>query len=523
MRFERHYDRADLERLFDDSFSLPDGFMFGVANSGFQVEGGFNSPGEPLNNWFDLERRSKVERSGAGIRFWTEYGKDAALASGIGLNAFRLGIEWARVQPSTGGSTGRVPPFDGEALSGYAAMIAHLMRAGLEPVVTLHHFTHPLWLGVDFWLDDGKLELFEEYARHFADTVNTLLVERHGERPVKYWITMNEPNALALGTYLVGYMPHRRLGVRATGHAWGNMIAAHCRTYDALKRLYVEKGWGEPAITYNTAQICVYEFDKVMTDILTARANGIPRDRLAGYLDEGRAGWYREVAKCPEVARSPAFNTWLEGQVERAARRVFDPEDLQTGIDAVYSSPDPAKLDFLAVDFYDPFFRHMIKAPDLDDLREGRANAHRETWEWVLNPRAMYHFLQAARVNAAGLPIVTLENGMAYKVRRGKVSRRADGATRDRFLQCFIFEAMRSLKDGVPLAGYFYWTLVDNYEWGSYDARFGLYTVDREAGTDRSGVDCWGVDAGGVYRELVAALRSGDRDRMVAAFWRTDW
>src|SRR5450756_1647250 len=97
MEFERHFTRSDLERLFDENFSLPDDFMFGVANAGFQVEGGFNGPGEPLNNWVELERAGKVEPSGEAIRFWTDYPEELEMAKGMGLNGFRLGIEWARV------------------------------------------------------------------------------------------------------------------------------------------------------------------------------------------------------------------------------------------------------------------------------------------------------------------------------------------------------------------------------------------------------------------------------------------
>lgn len=518
MRFERHYTRAEAEELFGDGFRLPDDFMFGVANSGYQTEGGFNGPGEPQNNWFDLEGSGKVERSGEAIRFWTEYPVDMELAAGIGLNAFRLGIEWARVQPRASRNASGTPPFDEAAIEGYARMIAAVMRAGLEPVVTLHHFTHPLWLGIDFWLEDGKIGLFDTYVEEFARRVNELIIEKHGLRPVRSWITLNEPNILALGAYIVRYMPHGKFGIRAAGRALSNMIAAHCAAYDRLYRLYREKGWPAPSVTYNTAQACIYEFDKVVTDLLTARRNGVARRDMAGYLERGRTAWYEELARCPEVAPSPRFASMLEELVVRSAGRLFRLEDFENALDAIYGSPEPEKMDFLAVDFYDPFLRHMVRFPGLADLREGRFQLHFDHWDQVLNPRAMYHFLKAACINGEGLPVVILESGMAGKVHRGRAAPRRDGATRDRFLRYYLFEAMRALKEGLPLEGYFYWTLVDNYEWGSYDARFGLYTVDREAGTARSPVDAWGVDAGGAYRELIAALRSGDGERMVEAF-----
>ena len=518
MRFERHYTREEAERLFDGDFLLPDDFMFGVANSGYQTEGGFNGPGEPQNNWFDLEASGKVERSGEAIRFWTEHPADVGLAAGIGLNAFRLGIEWARVQPDASRRTSGVPPFFEAAIEGYARMIACVMRAGMEPVVTLHHFTHPRWLGIDFWLENEKIGLFRAYVEEFARRVNELLVEEHGQRPVHMWITLNEPNILAVGAYLVRYMPHGRFGVRTTARALSNMLAAHCESYDCLRRIYRENGWPAPLVTYNTAQTCIYEFDKVATDILTARRNGVERRGVEAYLESGRAAWYEEIARCPEVAPSPRAGSALEKLVVRSADLLFRLGDYESALDAIYASGEPEKMDFIAVDFYDPFLRHMVKLPGVADIKGRRFDFHFDHWDQVLNPRAMYHFLKAALINGEGLPAVILESGMATRVRGGRAAPRRDGATRDRFLRYYIFEAMRALKDGIPLEGYFYWSLVDNYEWGSYDPRFGLYTVDREAGTARRPVDAWGVDAGGAYAGLIAALRSGDRELMVEAF-----
>lgn len=523
MKFDRHFSRSDLEELFDDDFKLPDDFMFGVANAAHQVEGGFNGPGEPLNNWVVAERAGKVEPSGEAIRFWTDYPEQVELAGGMNLNAFRLSIEWARVQPRTSARAGGIPPFDRGAIEAYSDMIAAVMEAGMEPVVTLQHFTHPYWLGLDFWLERDKLEYFQRYVEETAATVNSLLVEKHETRPIKYWVTLNEPNALALATYLIRYFPHRGHGVRKTGLAWGNMIDAHCRAYDTLHHIYREKGWPKPRVSYNTAHVSIYLLDKFMTDLLNARRNGVERKDLTGYLESGREAWDEEIARCPEVRKTPWRHLQLERLLVKATDRFFRLEDFQHGIDAIYSSPVPDKMDYLAVDYYDPFFRNMVKAPTLQDFREKRFNLNAEFWEQVLNPRGMYNFLKAEVINGEGLPLIILENGMCYKVHEGRVEQRPDGATRDRFLQSYIFEAMRAVKDGLPLEGYFHWTMVDNYEWGSYEPRFGLFTVDRSRSPVRiSSVDAWGVNAGNVYGELVASLRGGDRERIIEAFLRND-
>jgi len=521
MEFKRHFTAEDVEALFDGSFFLPEEFLFGVSCSGYKTERGFNGPGEPLNNWVDLERSGKIERSGEAIGFWKQYPEQVELAEGIGLNAFRVGVEWARVQPATTRSPGKVSPFDQSAIEGYSNIIALLRKSGLEPIVTLYHFVHPEWLGEDFWLDSHKMELFERFAREFANKVNLFLIEKHGERPVEMWLTMNEPNAMAMLTYLAPLFPHRKSGIHQTCRAWSNMINAHCRAYDAIHDLYRERGWGRPMVSFNTVQQAIYLLDKVTTDILNCRRNGVERADLESYLEDGRAKWDEEVAKCPVVAKAPWINRQVERVLKDVSARVWDIDDFESGIDAIYSSPEKNKMDYHAVDYYDPSrsLVNLLKVPTIQDWRQKRSNPLYAGWDWVLNPRGLYHFLKAECINGEGLPVIIVENGMAYKVHKGMVEARRDGATRDVFLEAHLFEAMRALKDGVPLTGYFVWTLVDDYEWGSYTPRYGLYTVDRTRTPPKIGPrDAWGLDAGRVYSDLIAALRSGDREALAEAF-----
>jgi beta-glucosidase/6-phospho-beta-glucosidase/beta-galactosidase len=132
---------------------LGDAFYFGVANAGFQVEGGYNGPGEPKNQWSAWEEDGKVEPSGSALDFWHRYGDHFDRAASLGCNSFRLSVEWARVEPEPG-------RIDKKALRHYEKMLATCRDRGLTPLVTLHHFCHPSWLGDKFWLDPaspGKL------------------------------------------------------------------------------------------------------------------------------------------------------------------------------------------------------------------------------------------------------------------------------------------------------------------------------------------------------------------------------
>ena len=229
-------------------------FLWGVASSGYQCEGGYNGPGQPQNNWSGLEAGEIVMRTGPAADFWNRYEEDFAHSQAMGLNAFRLSIEWARVQPSTSAAAMTTPPaFDRAALDGYADRLAACRRHNLEPVVTLQHFTHPAWLGVDVWLDDRTPALFEQFVSTAVAHINRRLIEIYGERPMEWFVTINEPNMLVLNTYLNRHFPgggHRGMKVAVT--AYNRLLAAHVRAYNAIHDLFESEGWGTPRVTMNT-------------------------------------------------------------------------------------------------------------------------------------------------------------------------------------------------------------------------------------------------------------------------------
>ena len=132
--------------MFRTSPGLPHDFLWGVSTSAYQSEGGYNGPGQPRTNWARAEEKGRVAASGRASEFWTRYEEDFRQVRKLGLNAFRMGIEWSRMQPSYKEGKEAPPPFDMKALEHYARMLAACREQELEPVLTLHHFTHPAWL-----------------------------------------------------------------------------------------------------------------------------------------------------------------------------------------------------------------------------------------------------------------------------------------------------------------------------------------------------------------------------------------
>ncbi|MDQ3898503.1 MAG: family 1 glycosylhydrolase, partial [Actinomycetota bacterium] len=130
-------------------------------------------------------------------------------------------------------------------------------------------------------------------------------------------------------------------------------------------------------------------------------------------------------------------------------------------------------------------------------------------WDMAVRPEGLLTYL---RLNAwPGLDVEISENGLCNRVRRGRAWPRGDGWDRVRALRAHLRVMVVALDEGIPVRGYFHWTLADCYEWGSYEPRFGLYGVDRERGARWSDVDSMGGDAAGAYRRLADALRAGDR------------
>ena len=247
-------EQASRKTLKDPTNSTKE-FLWGVATSAYQAEGGYNGPGEPVTNWAAAERRRDVAHAGATADFWNRYEEDFVRCRELGLNAFRMGIEWSRVQavrnsqtkPSIGRAIGTPPPFDHAALDHYAEMFAACLRNGLEPVVTLHHFVHPAWLGTDPWLDPASAALFASYVREAVTYINERI-----ERPLHWFITINEPNMLVLNSYFGHQFPAKAPSGFATMiAAYNQLLRAHIAAYNALHDLYAERGWAAPSVSLN--------------------------------------------------------------------------------------------------------------------------------------------------------------------------------------------------------------------------------------------------------------------------------
>lgn len=196
---------------------FPDGFVWGAATSSHQVEG------DQRNDWSEWEKKGLVADgsvSGAASGHYKLFKEDVALARSLHHNAHRFSLEWSRIEPEE-------HTWNDEEVEHYRAVIRELQERGIEPYVTLWHFTNPLWFSKSGgWERSDAPERFARFAAR--------MVEAFPE--VTYWITINEANVYALLSYLVGYWPPEAHSPLRAYRVFRNLVRAHQAAYRAMKR-----------------------------------------------------------------------------------------------------------------------------------------------------------------------------------------------------------------------------------------------------------------------------------------------
>jgi len=261
---------------------------YGLSAAGYRVEGGFNGPGEPANQWTAWERAGKVApapRAGCGI--WSDPEQMLRAAEEAGAQALALSVEWARVEPAPGRT-------DGAALERYASILASVADRGLTPIAVLHDVAHPAWLGEELWLTPGSPDRFADHVGRVARTLAP---------SCRHWVTLRQPNVVALAGWVLGRYPPRRLAARSD--AWAvldNLLSAHLLAYEALHDL---QPGAEVLLGLRASPI--YECEQLLVDVLCAPALGVERAELDSWVGRRRA--------CHDAGLTPS------GLVELACRR----------------------------------------------------------------------------------------------------------------------------------------------------------------------------------------------------------
>jgi beta-glucosidase len=431
---------------------FPEGFVWGAATAAYQIEGAADADGRTPSVWDTFSRTpGKTWHGDTGdiaCDSYHRYREDVALIASLGLSSYRFSLSWPRIQPGGRG------PANTKGLDHYRALLDELAGQGIAAAVTLYHWDLPQELQ-----DEGGWAS-RDVAGRFADYTE-LVVKSLGDRAAR-WITLNEPQVVADNGYRQGSHAPGLTDPVAAAAANHHLLLAHGLSVQALRA----HGAAEVGITLDMHPIRLLgsgpELERAR-DIADADANGL-------YLSPILHGRYPEDA-------SPSMRP---------------PEELIADGDLELIS---APLDFLGVNYYSPTF---LRQGDPDRLLADEVPApapvpgvvgfrppdlERTPMDWLVDPEGLYELLVRVAGEAPGLPLYVTENGCAaedYITPEGTVN----DPERVRYLHPHLAAAERAIKDGVPLAGYYVWSLLDNFEWGwGYSKRFGI--VYNDFGTQR--------------------------------------
>lgn len=376
---------------------FPDGFLWGTSTAAYQVEGG-----NANTDWWAWEqvpgKISDGSRSGDAADHYRRYEEDLDLAAGMGNNAHRLSIEWARLEPREG-------EWDAAEFAHYRQVLKAVRRRGMKVMLTLWHFSLPKWFAdKGGWAHPRAAELFVRYARKAAAELGDL---------VDFWNTMNEPNVYVSQGYLSGGWPPQKKNVFLSQVIALRLAAAHRKAYRALHADLVKDG----------------------------------RKALVGLAQN---------VLSIEAYDTHSIRDWI-------GTRIID-----WWWNHLFYAFTKRHHDFLGLNYY---FHYRLKkfgwppTAFFTEVRREKRDVSDVGWE--LNPAGIFGVLKD--FERYRLPIFITENGLPS----------ANDDRRKRYLVAVVKEAYHAIESGVDVRGYFFWSLIDNWEWEKgYAAKFGLVEVD---------------------------------------------
>ncbi|UWR85190.1 beta-glucosidase [Phaeobacter inhibens] len=414
---------------------FPKDFLFGTATSAYQIEGhGFGGAG--LTHWDSFAATPgnvvRAEHGGRACDHYHRYAEDLDLAAAAGFDCYRFSTSWARVMPE-----GRGAP-NPEGLDFYDRLTDAMLERGLKPCVTLYHWELPQALAdLGGWRNAEIANWFGDYAE--------VIMGRIGDRMYSA-APINEPWCVGWLSHFLGHHAPGLRDIRATARAMHHVMLAHGTAIQAMRALGMSNlggvfnlEWATPVDHSEAAQQAAARYDAIYNGFFLGGAfhGRYPDLALEGLEPHLPKGWQDDFATITAPVDWCGLNYYTRKQI----------------------APDAG-----------PWPQYAEVNGPLPKTQMG----------WEIYPQGLYDFLtRTARDYTGDLPLIVTENGMANAdvVTKGKV----EDAARITFVDDHLDAVRRAIADGVPVQGYFLWSLLDNYEWAlGYEKRFGLVHVDFE-------------------------------------------
>jgi beta-glucosidase len=397
------------------AYTFPRGFIWGTATAAHQVEGNNTN-----NDWWAWEnqpnRIALGQKSGLACDWWSgRWREDFDRAAAGGQTAHRLSIEWSRIEPTPA-------TWDDSAIEFYRQLLRGARERGLVPMVTLHHFTTPLWMAErGGWASQTIVTHFERFVRKAVAALKDL---------VDTWVTINEPNLIGYLAYLTGVFPPGKHSLTATFSVFHNTVLAHAAAYHAIHEIQPEARVG---IAHHYRGLQPVNANSILDRWIARFRRHIFNDVIANAAHTGRLLLPGASKRIPQAARTQDF------------------------IGLNYYSTEQFGFDL----------RHPARALTVGEYAPG---ADLSPSGFIANvPEGFWLALEWA--NRFGRPIIVTENGIED----------AEDKVRPRYIALHLHQLWRALNFNWPVEGYYHWSLVDNFEWErGWTQRFGLFELDVE-------------------------------------------
>jgi beta-glucosidase len=420
--------------------AFPKDFVWGAAAASYQIEGGFDADGKGPSVWdMFVRKKGTIYREHTGdvaCDHYHRYPEDVALMKQVGLRAYRLSVSWPRVLPDGVGRS------NDKGLAFYDRLIDSLLEAGITPWVTLFHWDYPLALyRRGGWMNPDSPSWFAEYAALLADHLSDRVVN---------WMTFNEPQCFVLLGHDTGvHAPGDKLRTDELVLAQHHVLVAHGKAVQALRarcKLPANIGYAPVGII----SIPATEDPK---DVAAAER----RMFATSPSRWDNVSWYDPVflGKYPDDA---GYLDKLPKAYEQDLATIHQP------------------IDFCGTNIY---FGTAVRegADGIPEVVPEPTGSPTTALNWPIAPTSMFYGPRAFHARYKK-PIVITENGLTSRDWLAE-----DGAVHDPgridFMIRYLRELHRAVESGVPVAGYFHWSIMDNFEWAEgYKERFGLIHVD---------------------------------------------
>jgi beta-glucosidase len=413
--------RWDWKEVNLKKMNFPKSFYWGTATASHQVEGNCTN-----NNWFKWEsekdkfgfpRIKDNQVAGLACDHWNRYKDDIELIKELGVSHYRLSLEWSKIEPTQG-------KYNDDAIKHYSNIIDSLISQNITPVITLHHFTNPIWFDEIGGFEDAKnIKYFVSFSNYIFSIYSS---------KVKNWCTINEPEVYSVMGYFTGIFPPGKKNPQLAVEVLKNLLIAHTDVYKSLKSL-PNGNDSKIGIVKNLMQFDPYRRWNILDWIVCRITNKIYNGIALSYLEKGKISInYPFFVKMNYESKAAALATDFFG--------------------LNYYSHNHLKFKFNSYEFFES------KYLDSDIMTD---------MPYSIYPEGLYRAIY--EVKNINKPIIITENGIAD----------SNDDRRGLFIERYIYAMYKAIQEGVDVQGYFYWSLMDNFEWAEgYDMKFGLYEVD---------------------------------------------